>query len=189
MNTTGTRRPSRDTSAYSIEETSVLDPYESTSSTTDAVVKYLLDRLILSDPKLDFDVRNVNTAEVKTAAVKQFYYFLVWRDLSRPGVCRLSHDDGYFASVELVSVPPSWSNCDIDKHVYSINKTRYLNGLSLRDDLAHTILALLNTEFELKANKNLVFKKIEFDKASVRLLFDAGCMLDFNQIGESSRNW
>ena len=158
-----------------IEETRVVDldqEHEVTVEAIDVLLNFILRQLRLIDPKFVFTIRNLSSIDSDNNSVRQFHYFLTWKELSKPTVCQLANDDGYFASVEVLQDPKSWSRYDIDAHLIKIDRKRYLNGLSLRDDLVKTLMELLKSNAHQKIMKDFVFQEIEFDQSTIRIIFN-----------------
>jgi hypothetical protein len=86
-------------------------------------------------------------------------------------VCRLANDDGYFASVEVLKDPKAWSRYDLEAHLIHIEGKRYLNGLSLRDDLIKGLVDVVKNTSNQKIMRDLNFQEIEFDQSTIRLIF------------------
>jgi hypothetical protein len=158
-----------------IEDTNVIDPCKTKSDVdfelVNKTIHFTLNKLYSEDPKFNFSIRNLSTIDSENLSIRQYYYFLIWKDLSRPNVCRLVNDDGYFSSVELVKCPKKWSKYDLDAHIIKINKRHILNGLSLRDDLLKSLMIILKSRDE--KNEKLKFTHFEFETSLIRLYFEA----------------
>ena len=170
------RRSSRalNTLITTIEETRVVNLNEEREVTVEAIdilFNFILRQLKNADPKYSFKIRNLSSIDSENNSVRQFHYFLTWKELSKPTVCQLANDDGYFASVEVLKDPKSWSKYDLDAHLIKIERKRYLNGLSLRDDLIKGLMEVVKNNSHQKILKDLYFQEIEFDQSTIRLIF------------------
>lgn len=161
--------------ASEIEDTNVIEPFETETEQdfelVNRTINLTLNKLYSQDPKFNFTIRNLSTIDSENLTIRQYYYFLIWKDLSKPNMCRLVNDDGYFSSVELVKCPKKWSKYDLDAHIIHIGKQRILNGLSLRDDLLKNLMIILKSRDE--SQEKLKFKHFEFETSLIRLYFEA----------------
>jgi hypothetical protein len=176
MHHNGLRRSSKtfNTLITTIEETRVIDlneEHEITIEIIDQLLHYLLKNLKFIDPKFNFTIRNLSSLDSENRSIRQFHYFLIWKELSKPTVCRLVNDDGYSASIELLKDPKTWSRYDLDANVVKVDRKRYINGLSLRDDLVKCLMELLKNNVHQQFMKELNFKDIEFDQSTIRIIF------------------
>lgn len=183
-----TRRTSKtfETLITEPEDTKVMsteDQQAKSFQVIDTVIESALSELKQIDPKFNFAIRNISAVESENFHLRQYHYFLIWKELSKPNVCRITHDDGYFATIELLREPLSWSAYDIATHLIRLGRRRYLNGLTLRDDFVKLLTEILKSDEFSRIHDTVHFIKLEFEPSTIRLYFTAKILMNHGSDG------